>query len=123
LFGYIPKDLDIPVYPFSRWKLLKDIFPDMLGFVKDTIKAYRKLPRYLATNPDRCTQMTERVKSATSAAALLSVWQKALRPYITEAWWAHAAGSSDAILVMALRKKLAEMAGDTDKLLREQRTR
>ncbi len=114
LFGQIPDDLNMPLYPFPRFKLIKQVLPRIWNLIKNVIKASIKMKQYLKDTPDRCREMAKIIKGINSKEELLAFWEDELRPYNIKAWWMHTAGSSKGIVAMNLNKKLTEMVGAED---------
>jgi len=114
VFGRIPDEVTIPVYPFSRFALIKVMLPKIGNYLWNIFRASRQMPEYLASTPAWCSRMTAEIKSAQTKEALLSLWKDELEPYTAKAWWGHLAGGAKGILALTLSKKLTKMVGPED---------
>jgi pyruvate,water dikinase len=123
VFGQIPPNIHLPIHPFSRGQLIKKTFPKILHFLKTMLAVSKKLPELLASTPDWCSRMRERLAHVTTTEELLAIWQEELQPATERAWWGHLVGGSKAVLAMTLEKKLAQLVGtdDASTLLSNQR--
>ena len=114
LFGQAPPELNVPVYPYSRWSLVREMVPRLLRMAINTARAYLGLQRYLEETPEWTRQMRAKIAQTASREELLSLWRDELWPYIARAWWSHTAGSAGVVNVMTLERKLTELVGTED---------
>lgn len=114
IFGHIPEDLSVPVYPFSRLHLIKEMLPGIKRLIWNTLKVSKNMPSFLNDTPVWCGKMTERIGKIKTEAELLSLWKDELQPYSFKAWWMHITAGSKAVLAMRLNKKLAKLVGTED---------
>src|SRR5690606_1532290 len=56
LFGQAPPELNVPVYPYSRWSLVREMVPRLLRMAINTARAYLGLQRYLEETPEWARQ-------------------------------------------------------------------
>jgi len=119
LFGQFPEGMSMPVYPFSRLRLIKVMLPRVKHLIQNTLRALKTMPQFLNDTPDWCRRMTEQIKRVKTKEELLSLWKDELQPYNSSAWWMHIAGGSKAVIAMTLNKKLTRLVGteDTNALL------
>lgn len=114
-FGRIPKEVSVPVYPFSRLKLIKVMIPKIIEYGRKTTKATKDLPQFIKDTPDWSVQMTQKVREAKTNEELLSIWKMEIEPQNSRAWWGLLVGASKASLSLApINKKLTEMVGSEE---------
>lgn len=114
VFGQMPEQMSIPVYPFSRLYLITNVVPRLIHVVKNFIKALFNISQYLKSTPDWCRRMTKRINQVKTRGELLLLWKCELQPYTFKAWWALMAGGSKTVLAMTLKKELTKLAGIED---------
>lgn len=119
LFGRAPQELSVPIYPFSRFRLLRQMAPNMLRMIANTAKATLRLQSFLDDNPQWVRRMTRRIGDVQNSRALYTVWNDEMWPYIVRSWWSHTAGSVRLVNVMSVERQLSELVGveDTNTLL------
>jgi pyruvate,water dikinase len=114
LFGQTPAEMNVPVYPYTRWSVIKQMAPRIWRMVANTVKAQLRLQRYLEETPQWTRQMRAHIAQTASKEELLSLWHDELWPYILKAWWSHTAGSTGIVNVMRLERNLTELVGHED---------
>ncbi|MDH4045747.1 MAG: pyruvate, phosphate dikinase, partial [Gemmatimonadota bacterium] len=107
LFTPLPRTMEIPVIPLSRWSLLR-ILPKLFRLGMKEKRALKEVPAYLASNPAWCSRMRQRIVEAGTRGELLSLWHAEIKPHVTQSVWA----------VMA---SVSHYAGHTTRLRRELR--
>ncbi len=111
-FGKIPKDTRVPLYPFSRLKLIKVMVPKIIQYSRKTVKTSKDIPYFIKDIPDWSVQMSKKLMEAKTKDDLLSIWEMDIEPMNTRAWWNLLVGASKATLALtAINKKLTEMVG------------
>lgn len=111
-FGKIPKEIRIPIYPFSRLKLIKVMVPKIIRYGLKTFKISKDLPHFIKDTPDWSAQISHKIKKVKTKEELLSIWEMDIEPENTRAWWNLLVGASKASLNLApINKKLTEMVG------------
>lgn len=111
-FGKIPKDTRVPLYPFSRLKLIKVMVPKIIQYSRKTVKTSKDIPYFIKDIPDWSVQMSKKLREAKTKDDLLSIWQMDIEPMNARAWWNLLVGASKATLALApINKKLTEMVG------------
>jgi pyruvate,water dikinase len=111
IFGQAPDDLVVPVHPFSRTAIIKEIVPGIGRVIGNMLKYSLTLKRFLRETPEWCRAMAARIGQAQTKAALLSLWQSELQPYAVKAWWSHTTGASGVLNIMTLERKLTKLVG------------
>jgi len=112
IFGKIPEQVDIPLYPFSFKELMSHMLPRVLYTAYKMVATSFKLNRLLAENPARCRSLTAYIGTANSPKALKEIWDQELAAYNKEAWWIHTSGAAKLIGVLTLQNKLREMSNE-----------
>ena len=112
IFGKIPEQIDIPLYPFSFKELMSHMLPRVFYTAYKMLTTSVKLNRLIAENPGRCRNLTAKIKEANSPKALREIWDHELAAYNIEAWWIHTSGAAKLIGVLTLQNKLIEMSDD-----------
>jgi pyruvate,water dikinase len=114
-FGRIPKEISVPIYPFSRSNLIKVMIPKIIKYGRKTAKTSKDIPQFIKDIPNWSVEMTEKVERAKTNKELLSIWKMEIEPQNIRAWWSLLVGGSKASLALApINKKLTEMVGSED---------
>jgi pyruvate,water dikinase len=114
VFGNISSEIHMPIYPFSRWELLRMMYPKVKHYVKETRAISKIITKQVSNTPDWCIMMKHKISQAHSSQELLEIWEKELLPYHKDAWWTMLSGGTKAVLAMTLKKKLIKMVGEED---------
>jgi phosphohistidine swiveling domain-containing protein len=115
IFGRVPDDLEIPLLPISRWTVLRTVLPATLRNRRRIRENVKKLPAFLATAATRCEDLLTRIQAAPSLAALATLWQDELEPYLHECNYMLEAGSKgDGGAFIRIRNTLRKLVGETD---------
>lgn len=114
-FGEIPKEIEIPVYPFSKKELIKKMLPKMLYAFKQTRKAVKLIPQYLKETATWCIQTSELIRDARSREELMGLWSEQLWPKNIEAMWIALEGPSNKMQAFVRwKEKLEKWIGRDD---------
>lgn len=118
-FGELPEGVEIPIYPFQKWSLVKAMVPRVLHRLKCLARAFLTLAQYLKETPDWCRSMTARIETTETREDLLSIWKRELWPYNCRALWALLAGGGKLVLAFRVHDQLIKLIGteDTNALL------
>ncbi len=115
IFGRVPDDLEIPLLPISRWTVLRTVLSATLRNRRRIRNNIKKLLAFLATAPARCEDLLTRIQAASSLAALTTLWQDELEPYLHECNYMLEAGSKgDGGDFITIRNTLRKLVGETD---------
>ncbi len=114
IFGRAPAEMQIPLHPFSRWDVIKEMLPRIGRMIGKMMRARRQLPQFLQDTPAWCQQMTTRIGQIQTKAELLALWQTELQPYTIRAWWSHSTGATGVVNIMTLERKLTKLVGTED---------
>lgn len=110
--GKIPEGMNFPVYPYSRWYVLRKIAPGIYSFAKRIKTTLADIDSYLVTNTDWCTQITKRIQATRSCEELLGLWRDELWPYACNSWWSLIAGGRKfGDTSYKLNKELTKLSG------------
>lgn len=114
LYMRLPKEMEIPAVPLSRWAL----FSSLLSAIRVQGKQWRSLrtlKSYLEENPQWFRRMLERIRQVETQAALVTLWQDEITPHLKQGVWcvlgsvAHSANYT-----MQLRRELSQLVGPDD---------
>jgi pyruvate,water dikinase len=114
VFGNIPEEVQMPIYPFSRRELLKLMYPKVKHYLKEVKAIAKNIPKRVSQTPDWCEMMKRNIRKASSTQQLLAIWENDLKPYHKDAWWTLLSGGTKAVLAMTLKKKLSKMVGEEE---------
>lgn len=115
VFGEIPDEIQIPIYPFSRKELIKIMLPKMLYAFKQTRKAMKLLPQHIKETAAWCTQTEELIGNVQSKEELITLWREQLWPKNIEAMWIALEGPSSKMQnFVRLKEKLEKWLGRDD---------
>ncbi len=120
IFGRVPDDLEIPLLPVSRWRVLRTLIPAVLRNRRRIRDNQKKLPAFLATAPAHCADLLTRIQAASSPTDLMTLWRDDVEPYIHECNYMLEAGSKrDNGAFIKVRLALRKLIGgvETDTLL------
>lgn len=81
IFGKIPKDISFPVYPFSKWNLLKKAIPKIIQNYKEKKAASKHTAQFLKGTPDWCRRFEANIRKTKTMDDLLYLWQEVYQPY------------------------------------------
>lgn len=120
IFGRVPDDLEIPLLPLARWKVLRTLIPAVLRN-RQRIRANQpKIPAFLASAPARCAALMARIQRTPGPTELQEFWHTDLLPYFYECCHMLEAGSKrDNGAFITVRQKLRKLVGaaETNALL------
>jgi pyruvate,water dikinase len=114
VLGQFPPGEDIPVTPFSRKKVVKEVVPRIARMVRKLLSAYAGLTRYLRETPGWCERMRKRILQMETAQQLASLGRDELIPYNVKALFSLLAGAGKTVLAAKVKKELVELVGLED---------
>lgn len=119
VFGQMPKEASIPIYPFSKLDLIKGMAPRLKHRLKNIIKASRETSEHLKKSPKWCMQMTKRLEGAKTKEELIDLWENEILPFNFKALWVTLAGGRKMVLANKLKEELTSLIGieDTNTLM------
>lgn len=113
VFGNIPDNLDVPIYPFSKIQLLKDLSKRGSKNIK-RIKEAQKLKDYYLKHTQKWSEDTLRqIEKTDSKEKLYELWCNEIRPFVSKLWNIWLGGATSTTLV-TLRKRLIKLVGEED---------
>jgi pyruvate,water dikinase len=114
LYMHLPKQIDIPPFPLPRGALWSILPTGARTRIREW-KGARGLPAYLASNPERCKRMRQRIQQARTRDELLRMWAEEIYPHVTGSVW-HVMGSvsSSTSRTMDLQRDLRQLVGPDD---------
>ncbi|GHO82784.1 PEP/pyruvate-binding domain-containing protein [Dictyobacter formicarum] len=115
VFGHIPDDMEIPLLPASRWKLLKAIMVIAIQLQRRLRTNQKKLAEFLVEAPKHSEELRTRLQNASSAAELVDIWQRDLEPFFREcSSMLEAAARQDGNAMIWISSDLRRLIGNAD---------
>lgn len=114
VFGQIPEEMSIPIYPFSRLNLIKEMTPRLIHRLKNMIKISKETPQHLKESPQLCRRITEGIEEVKTKEELLSLWKTELLPLNFKAMWVMLVGGRKMVLANKLKDELTKLVGTED---------
>jgi Phosphoenolpyruvate synthase/pyruvate phosphate dikinase len=111
VFGYIPENIEVPIYPFRTSQLIKDMFIRAKKSIKRMRDSKNQKDYYLKYTPMWYVETLKRIEAANTKQELLQLWTSDVRPFLSALWYIWFGGAGSATLV-TLRKKLAKMTDE-----------
>lgn len=87
IFGQMPEEMNIPIYPFSGSGLIKAMLPGLINTLKKSREAAKAMPHYLEDTPEWCSTMKERIERVKTNKELLNLWKEEIWFYNCKALW------------------------------------
>lgn len=119
VFGQMPEEIEIPIYPFSKLGLIKGMASKLKHRLKNIIKASKEIPEHLNESPNLCRRMTETIKEVKTKEELIDLWKTEILPFNFKALWIALAGGRKMVIANKLKDELIKVAGieDTNTLM------
>ncbi|NSB13435.1 PEP/pyruvate-binding domain-containing protein [Clostridium beijerinckii] len=119
VFGQMPEEIEIPIYPFSKLGLIKGMAPKLKHRLKNIIKASKEIPEHLNESPNLCRMMTETIKEVKTKEELIDLWKTEILPFNFKALWIALAGGRKMVIANKLKDELIKVEGieDTNTLM------
>lgn len=113
-YGDIPKEMKIPIYPFTRFEVIKNILPKIIKTTKKSTTDFKNLDKFLKLTPEWCKKIRNRIIEINTNEELFSLWKEEIQPYVIEAWSSASAGAIKITNVTTLDKELTKLVGKED---------
>jgi len=110
-WGEIPEELEIPLIPISRRTWWFKVLPSIARMGIKLARMQKKMPQFVAENPQWCTTMRQRIGQADHR-ALHELWHDEITPYSLYAFFIANAAAAD--LPHRLENELRETIGADD---------
>ncbi|MCL2321941.1 MAG: PEP-utilizing enzyme [Oscillospiraceae bacterium] len=110
-FGFVPKNIKVPIYPFKFFPLLKEMISRSKQSIKRMQDSKKNKAYYLEHTSTWYKEILKSIDNADSKDELLELWDKNLRPYLSKLWYIWFGGAGSATLI-GFRKKLVSMVGE-----------
>ncbi|MCZ8514447.1 PEP-utilizing enzyme [Paenibacillus filicis] len=114
VFGLMPEDAVIPVFPFTKWGLAKAMVPRLITRLKKMKQASGLMSRHLDSSPSWCRTLTARISRAKTKEALIKLWNEELLPGNLTALWVALTGGRRMVIAHKLSQALIRLAGTED---------
>ena len=82
--GILPSGVKVPEVPLARWGLLKAILPVMFELLPKQLRLKRHFAEIIASNPQRCRDLQEKIKREQTKHGLVALWQEDIFPYFQD---------------------------------------
>ncbi|BAU28647.1 pyruvate,water dikinase [Aneurinibacillus soli] len=111
IFGHIPSGLEVPVYPFGRFEIIKETVARSKKSLKRMRDSKKQKAYYLERTPVWYVETLEFIEKAATKEELLNLWVSDVRPFLSALWniWFGGAGS---LTLSTLRSRLVKMVGE-----------
>ena len=113
VFGRIPDELEIPLIPISRWKIMRTTLLAALSIKWRIRTDMKRLPAFLDAAPAQCDKLHAQIRAATSPRDLIKLWKTDLLPFFHKACHMLVAGGRSQG-IRATRGRLRKLVGDAD---------
>ncbi|HWP96492.1 MAG TPA: PEP/pyruvate-binding domain-containing protein [Syntrophomonadaceae bacterium] len=113
VFGNFPENLEVPIYPFSRFWLFREVFRLGKRNFQRRKEALKNIDHYLEYTQEWCEEEIKRIKQSASRQQLQNLWSEEIRPYVSKLWAVWLGGASDVTLV-TFRKTLVKLVGEEE---------
>ncbi|OOM72704.1 PEP/pyruvate-binding domain-containing protein [Clostridium sp. BL-8] len=114
VFGQMPKEANIPIYPFSKIDLIKGMAPRLKHRLENIVKASRETSEHLKKSPEWCMQITRRLEEVKTKEELIDLWENEVLPFNFKALWVALAGGRKMVLANKLKDELTNLVGTED---------
>lgn len=114
MFGKIPQEAGLPVYPYSKSEMFGEILPRVFSFAKIILKAKKSFDEDVKNNPEICTMLEKMISQAESCGKLLEIWHKEIVPYTARMWYVQGVGGSKMPVVTSVKNKLLKLMNQED---------
>jgi len=113
LLGNVPEGLEIPTIPLPRSTMLLAL-PRMIKLGLREKGGAKKIPEFLATNPDRCQALRRRIKQTQTKAELVAFWHEEIMSELADDVWIMGGSAQPLEATMKLKKELVDLVGEAD---------
>lgn len=118
VFGEIPDETRIPIYPFGKLELIKIIRSKFKVQRQMKKQAKKSLPHFIHNTSNWCVGMKQQINSAKTTNQLEKLWRDDLWQHNVEAMWMALEGTSDKMQkYVQLKEKVSRLVGDEEAAL------
>ncbi|WP_410769796.1 PEP/pyruvate-binding domain-containing protein [Fontibacillus sp. BL9] len=115
VFGNIPEEIEIPLFPFSRRELIRVLGAKFFNQLKKNKAAVRHAPQFLQETPAWCERVIEEISGVKTRTQLVDLWNRRLWPYNVNAmWYALEAPSRQLQKYEKLQVRLGKLVGEEE---------
>jgi phosphohistidine swiveling domain-containing protein len=113
--GHVPKGMEIPLVPISKFSFLLGLIPAILARMRKAKQVMREMPEYVASTPEWCRNMRQQIQQVRTKNDLIALWRETLEPYYYRSCWMLRVSAKLAIDPSnKLHHELAELVGEAD---------
>ena len=114
-FGNLPDNIHIPTIPFSRLAVIRSFLPFAINAFLRRRRNLKELNTFTAELPHKTAETIKNIQSITNTEVLADFWRTTYEPLLRKAYQMMQAGTSEyENRYRPLRRKLAELVGETD---------
>jgi hypothetical protein len=113
LLGNVPAGLDIPTVPLHRSTMLLAL-PRVIKLGLKEKTGAKKVPAFLAGNPDYCRALRQRIRQIQTKTELVAFWTEEIQPDLIDGAWLLGGATQPLEATMKLKKELVELVGEAD---------
>jgi pyruvate,water dikinase len=113
LLGNVPAGMEIPTVPLPRSTMLLAL-PRMIKLGLREKSGAKKVPAFLAANPDRCQAMRQRIQQIQAKPELVAFWSEEIQPELIAGIWLLGGATQPLEATVKLKKELVELVGEAD---------
>ncbi|WP_028551693.1 PEP/pyruvate-binding domain-containing protein [Paenibacillus sp. UNC451MF] len=111
VFGQMPENIEVPMYPFKAFELFKEMFIRSKKNLKRINDSKKQKAYYLEHTPVWYVQTLKKIESVHSKQDLHNLWTSDVRPFLSALWYIWFGGAGSTTLT-TLRKKLVNLVGE-----------
>jgi phosphohistidine swiveling domain-containing protein len=111
-WGGVPEEVEVPLVPISSWTWWTKVLPSIARLGMMMARLRKEIPRFVAENPQRCAEMSQRVRQTEDRAELARLFREEITPYSIYAFYLAIAGATD--LPNRLESELGRLVGADD---------
>jgi hypothetical protein len=113
LLGNVPAGLDIPTVPLHRSTMLLAL-PRVIKLGLKEKTGAKKVPAFLAGNPDYCRALRQRIRQIQTKTELVAFWTEEIQPDLIDGAWLLGGATQPLEATMKLKKELVELVDEAD---------
>jgi pyruvate,water dikinase len=113
MLGSVPEELEIPLVPLRRSTVLRAM-PKMIRLGLRERRGIKRVPEYLATMPALCKELRRRIGETKTGSELIALWHRDIFARLHSDIWVIAGSAQPLEASMGLKRRLAELVGESD---------
>ena len=85
-FGHLPEDIEIPIYPFARWRLMRRFLFRVIKIQRTRRQHIQEIDTFTHSLPARFAKIQTDYQAITDPVELANVWSEQLEPLLRKAY-------------------------------------